>query len=164
MNKIYNLAQTIAADKETISKLEKHLLNAKNILAAHENAMERLTTVPSVIVSDKGLGAARGSVAEDNVPSQPARERIMYENVKQLGIEEGDRVEVVINGDPDEDFKGVYEITETSFIAGRRPITPFYLYREGQEGWYEFDECNYESEIYLIRTPEGSLNKDYRLS
>lgn len=158
MNQIYNLAQTIAADKETITTLEKHLLNAKNILAAHENAMERLTTVPNVVVSDnKVTPATVSSTASGDVSCE--RERITYNNSKQLGIEEGDRVEVVINGDPDEDFKGVYEITETSFITSPPAVTPFYLYREGQEGWYEFDECNDESELYLIRTPEGSLNK-----
>lgn len=44
MNQIYNLTQTIAADKDAITELEKHLLNAKSILTDHENAMEKLTT------------------------------------------------------------------------------------------------------------------------
>lgn len=162
MNQIYHLAQTIASDKETIATLEKRLLNAKNILAAHEAAMERLTTAPSMIASvNKETPVTVGSTASESTSVN--RERITYENSKQLNIMEGDNVDVVINGDPDEDFNGVYNVTETSVSR----ITPFYLYREGQKrqgGWYEFDDCNDESELYLIRTPEGSLNKDYRLS
>jgi hypothetical protein len=158
MNQIYNLAQTISEDKETIATLEKRLLNAKNILAAHEAAMERLTTVPSVIASvNKETPVTVGSTASESTSVN--RERITYENSKQLGIEEGDQVEVVVNGDPDEDFNGVFEVTEVSFSTSSQPITPFYLYRKGQEGWYEFDDCNDESELYLIRTPEGSLDK-----
>ena len=158
MNQIYNLAQTISEDKETIAALEKRLLNAKNILAAHEAAMERLTTVPSVIASvNKETPVTVGSTASDS--TSVSRERITYENSKQLGIMEGDKVDVVINGDPDEYFNGVYKVKETSFSDQLKPVTPFYLYREDQEGWYEFDDCNDESELYLIRTPEGSLNK-----
>lgn len=158
MNQIYNLSQTISEDKEIVAALEKRLLNAKNILAAHEAAMERLTTVPSVIASvNKETPVTVGSTASESTSVN--RERITYENSKQLGIMEGDNVDVVINGDPDEYFNGVYKIKETSFSDQLKPVTPFYLYREDQEGWYEFDDCNDESELYLIRTPEGSLNK-----
>lgn len=158
MNQIYNLSQTISEDKEIVAALEKRLLNAKNILAAHEAAMERLTTVPNVIASvNKETPVTVGSTASESTSVN--RERITYENSKQLGIMEGDNVDVVINGDPDEDFNSVYKVKETSFSDQLKPVTPFYLYREDQEGWYEFDHCNDESELYLIRTPEGSLNK-----
>lgn len=150
MNQIYNLAQTISEDKETIAALEKQLFNAKNILAAHEAAMERLTTVPKVIASvNKETPVTVGSTASESTSVN--RERITYENSKQLNIMEGDNVDVVVNGDPDEDFKGVYDVTELSDSG----ITPFRL----RGDWYEFDEYNDESELYLIRTPEGSLNK-----
>lgn len=158
MNQIYNLAKTISEDKEIVAALEKQLSNAKNILAAHEAAMERLTTVPSVIASvNKETPVTVGSTAYESTSVN--RERITYENSKQLGIMEGDNVDVVINGDPEEDFNGVYKVKETSFSDQLKPVTPFYLYREDQRGWYEFDNCNDESELYLIRTPEGSLNK-----
>lgn len=150
MDQIYNLAQTIASDKETIAKLEKHLLNAKSILAAHEDAMKRLTTVPNVIVLvNKETPVTVGSTASKGASVN--RERITYENNTYLGIMEGDKVDVVVNGDPDVDFKGVYDVTELSDSG----ITPFRL----RGDWYEFDDYNDESELYLIRTPEGSLNK-----
>lgn len=150
MDQIYNLAQTIASDKETIVKLEKHLLNAKNILAAHEDAMKRLTTVPNVIASvNKETPVTVGSTASKGASVN--RERITYENNTYLGIMEGDKVDVVVNGDPDVDFKGVYDVTELSDSG----ITPFRL----RGDWYEFDDYNDESELYLIRTPEGSFNK-----
>lgn len=150
MDQIYNLAQTIASDKETIAKLEKHLLNAKSILAAHEDAIKRLTTVPNVIVLvNKETPVTVGSTASKGASVN--RERITYENNTYLGIMEGDKVDVVVNGDPDVDFKGVYDVTELSDSG----ITPFRL----RGDWYEFDDYNDESELYLIRTPEGSLNK-----
>lgn len=155
MNQIYNLAQTIAADKETITTLEKHLLNAKSILAAHENAMERITTVPNVIVSDRGIAAARGLVQED----KPVRERITQENYLELGIEVGDEVNIVFSGDKDFESGTIVEVigldfnTDSTFLELRKAgdtYTDWYWYDHNEEG---------VDELYLIRTPEGSLNK-----
>tara|TARA_R110002012_G_scaffold49804_4_gene128809 strand:+ start:478 stop:933 length:456 start_codon:yes stop_codon:yes gene_type:complete len=149
MNQIYNLSQTISEDKEIVAALEKQLLNAKSILAAHEDAMKRLTTVPNVIASvNKETSVTVGSTVSKGASVN--RERITYENNTYLDIMEGDKVDVVVNGDPDVDFKGVYDVTELSDSG----ITPFRL----RGDWYEFDDCNDESELYLIRTPEGSLN------
>lgn len=161
MNQIYNLAQTIAADKETITKLEKHLLNAKSILVAHENAMERLTTVPSVIVSEKGLGAARGAVQEDKPTSNYTR--ITMDNYLSLGIEVGDEVEIVVSGDSD--FRNGTTTTVVEFDAGEGISTFLRLTPDiySVVKWYCYDNNRYEEdsidEIYLIRTPQGSLNK-----
>lgn len=165
MNQIYNLAQTIAADKDTIVKLKKHLLNAKNILAAHENAMERLTTVPSVIVSDKGIGAARGTVLEGEPMLRPEANytRITMDNYLSLGIEVGDEVDIVVSGD--NDFRNgttttVIEFDDHEGISTFLRLTPD---KDKDECWYCYDSNSREEgaidELYLIRTPEGSLNK-----
>lgn len=165
MNQIYNLAQTIAADKDAITKLEKHLLNAKSILTAHENAMERLTTIPSVIVSDKGIGAARGSVQADKVSPQPTSNytRITMDNYLSLGIEVGDEVEIVVSGD--NDFRDGTTTTVVEFdgcwgISTFLKLTPD---RHSGVEWYCYDSDSREEgsidELYLIRTPQGSLNK-----
>mgnify|MGYP005986222533 CR=1 FL=1 len=161
MNQIYNLAQTIAADKETIAKLEKHLLNAKSILAAHENAMERLTTVPNVIVSDKGIVAAGGLVREDT----PVRERITLESYWGLDIQIGDKVDVVLSGDVDFNSGETYAVenvlTQDLLEVDHRSSCLFDLERSAVTRgscWYDYDTA-YDHELYLIRTPEGSLNK-----
>lgn len=158
MNQIYNLAQTIAEDKETIVALEKRLLNAKNILAAHEAAMERLTTVPSVIVSDnKETPVTVGSTASDSTSVN--RERITMENYLELGIEVGDKVDIVFSGDDDFESGTAAEVigldlnTDSTFLELRKAgdtYTDWY--------WYDHNERGVD-EIYLIRTPEGSLNK-----
>ena len=151
MNQIYNLAQTIAADKETIATLEKHLLNAKNILAAHENAMKRLTTVPKVIVSDKGIGAARGLVQED----KPARERITMDNYGDLAIAAGDKVDIVVGGDSDFDGGITYKVVSVDYRTKNTFLELTYDNCTASN-WYWY---GHSDEIYLIRTPEGSLNK-----
>ena len=161
MNQIYNLAQTISEDKETIAKLEKHLLNAKSILVAHENAMDRITTVPSVIVSDKGIGAARGAVQEGKPTSNYTR--ITMDNYLDLGIEVEDKVEIVVSGDSDFNDRTtatVVEFDDCEGISTFLKLTPDKL--NGSE-WYCYDSNSREEyaidEIYLIRTPEGPLNK-----
>lgn len=165
MNQIYNLAQTIAEDKETIAKLEKHLLNAKNILAAHENAMARLTTIPSVIVSDKCISAARGAVREDKTVLRPEANyvRITMDNYLDLGIEVEDKVDIVVSGD--KDFKDgttttVVEFDDCEGISTFLRLTPD---KHMEEVWYCYDSNSSGEgavdELYLIRTPEGSLNK-----
>ena len=162
MNQIYNLAQTIASDKETIAKLEKHLLYAKNILAAHEAAMGRLTTVPSVIASvNKETPVTVGSTASKGASVN--RERITMENYLELGIEAGDKVDIVFSGD--DDFYHNTRATVTCFddaegISTFLELTPT---STGGTAWYCYDSNSLEEythdELYLIRTPEGSFNK-----
>ena len=162
MNQIYNLSQTISEDKETIATLEKRLLNAKNILAAHESAMERLTTVPNVVVSvNKETLVTVGST--DSEGTSVNRERITMENYLELGIKVGDKVDIVFSGD--DDFYHNTRATVTCFddaegISTFLELTPT---STGGTAWYCYDSNSLEEythdELYLIRTPEGSFNK-----
>ena len=165
MNQIYNLAQTIAADKDTITKLEKHLLNAKNILAAHENAMERLTTVPHVIISDKSANLAKCSVQEGKPVLRPEANytRITMDNHLELGIAVGDEVYIAVSGD--NDFSDGTTTTVVGFdgsvgVSTFLRLTPD---KHMEDDWYCYDSDYSEElaidELYLIRTPEGSLYK-----
>lgn len=161
MNQIYNLSQTISEDKEIVAALENRLLNAKNILAAHEQAMERLTTIPNVIVSDnKETLTTVCSTASESVPVK--RERITLENYWDLGIEIGDQVEIVVSGDMDFTCGSTHEIsdilTKDYIIDGHREECILQLQRCRGNCWYDYDVDN-THELYLIRTPEGSLNK-----
>ncbi len=169
MNQIYNLAQTIAADKETIVKLEKHLLNAKNILAAHENAMEnameRITTVPSVIVSDKGIGAARGAVQEATPIQESNYTIITLDNYWELDIQIGDKIDVILSGDVDFNSGGsfiVEDVLTKEYLEGDHRYTCLFKLERNlmclYASWYDYDPAK-DHELYLIRTPEGSLNK-----
>ena len=162
MNQIYNLAQTISEDKEIIAALEKQLLNAKSILAAHEAAMERLTTVPSCIASvNKETSVTVDYTAYESTSVN--RERITMENYLELGIKVGDKVDIVSSGD--DYFYHNTRATVTCFddaedISTFLELTPT---RTGGTDWYCYDSNALEDyavdKLYLIRTPEGSLNK-----
>lgn len=159
MNQIYNLAQTIEDDKEVISRLEKHLLNAKNILAAHEQAMERLTTIPEVIVPDnKEKPVTEDCRVSESIPVR--RERITPENYCSLGIETGDQVEIIVSADDDFEEDTTYKVvnvdynTKTTFLE----LSVDNLADSSCWYWYGCTE-NVVDELYLIRTTEGSLYK-----
>ncbi|AKO60963.1 hypothetical protein AXI76_gp062 [Pseudoalteromonas phage H101] len=162
MNQIYNLSQTISEDKEIVAALENRLLNANNILAAHEEAMERLTTVPSVIASvNKETPVTVGSTASESTSVD--RERITMENYLELGIEAGDKVDIVFSGD-DYFYHNTRAIVtcfdDAEGISTFLELTPT---STGGTAWYGYDYNSLgeyaHDELYLIRTPEGSLNK-----
>lgn len=114
-----------------------------------------------MIVSGKGIGAARGSVQEDKPTSNYTR--ITMDNYLSLGIEVGDEVEIVVSGD--DDFRDGTTTTVGGFdacegISTFLRLTPDKLM---EEDWYCYDSNSHGEdaidELYLIRTPEGSLNK-----
>ena len=128
------------------------------LLLQNENAIDvRLTDL--VYFKQRGSKLLSSEVNEQLNGNEAVLLKCGSHFIDLLRDTNDDQVEVVVNGDPDEDFNGVYKVQQLNISGLLKPITPFYLYRKGQEGWYEFDDCNDESELYLIRTPEGSLNK-----
>ena len=137
MKQIYDLIQTIQEDKDAVVKCEKQLHYLKSVLSAHENALERLTNVPTL---------------KENKDTSEKRVRITRENWKDLGIEVGDKVEIVVSGD--DDFKeGVYRVAAlepryyyTGTLFMRLDNDPYH------NPWYDYNANNeYNDELYLIK-------------
>lgn len=145
MKQVYNLLETIEQDKEAVAKLKKQLHHAESILEAHTAALIRLTTIPEL--SQPKVGKV------DYSPAVETRERITLDNWKQLKMEEGDKVEIVVSGDPDLEEE-VYTIDALDYQQGDNS----FLGIEGN-GWYCYNRDGEDKdELYLIRTEEGSLN------
>lgn len=151
MKQIYNLLQTIKDDKVQVAKLKRQLHNAESVLEAHTAALTRLTSIPELSQPEdekSPFSAAQGSTN---------KVRITMDNVLDLGIGEGDTIEIVRTADRD-------------FEEGQRCVVQeidpnevnmyFKLYpnRRGGIDWYDF-EYDYsqprDHELYLIKSQEN---------
>ena len=161
MNQIYNLLEAIELDKKMITELEdkylKKINTLKGVLAAHEEALERLTTVPKLTIPAdmetfaKGFNTLEESRTKRKNRSQN-RQRITMENWKDLNIEVGGTVEIVVSGDGDFS-EGSYKVTnveESCYCGGMfleikgesKAIPLWYCYNVDEKGL---------DEIYLIK-------------
>lgn len=136
MKQIYNLLQTIEDDKKAVTACEKYLHYLKGQLSVHEEALTRITSVPSI----------------NNItpPKEASRVRITQENWKSLGIEVGDTVEIVVSGDRDWD-SGNYTVTGTEDEDFDE--CSFLILDTGEsEQWYYYDWNDLgKDELYLIK-------------
>lgn len=136
MKQIYNLLQTIEDDKQAVAACEKHLHYLKGQLSVHEEALERITNVPLI---------------KTHAPvKESSHVRITQDNWKELGIEVGDTVEIVVSGDSDWD-SGSYTITGTE--DGDFGESSFLILDTGEsEQWYYYDwNDKGKDELYLIK-------------
>jgi hypothetical protein len=154
MDKIRNLQETIYNEKQDIKALEKELNFRKGILRTHERALERMLTPQeySPVLKEK---ASPQASQEQETPNSTSRERITLDNWYNLGIEAGDKVEIVISSDSDFSDNSMQKVLR---VEDRTYSGNFILEldsdKDGENNWYHvFDD----DEIYLIRTPEGSL-------
>jgi len=152
MNKIYNLQETIYNDKMAVKEIERELAFRKSILSAHEKALERMLSPKeySPVLEKKvpqSITEKQKTHKDDTIVE---KERITYENWKELGIKVGDQVEIVVSGDDDFENGCVYAVT---YVESDKYSHPCFL-RLGKE-WYDADEYG-KDEIYLIRTKDGS--------
>lgn len=151
MKQVYNLLQIIEDDKAQVAKLKRQLRNAVSILEAHTAALTRLTTIPKLPQSKE----ERSSLS----PSQGVTDkvRVTMDNVLDLGIEEGDTIEIVRAGD--DCFKDG-ERCVVRYVDTADNAAPFKLYPDeaGVEDWYSFqygDSQPEDHELYLIRSQEN---------
>ena len=152
MDKIYNLQKTIYNDKIAIKEIERELAFRKSILSAHEKALERALSPKeySPFSEEKPLH----SVAEKQ---ETPKERITLENWTSLGIEVGDQVEIVVSGDDDFIDGEVREIIDVERNSYEYSRFIKLTYNNGYSGcWCDYKGNGKESEIYLIRTKDGS--------
>ena len=151
MNQIYNLLQTIEDDKAQVAKLKRQLHNAVSILEAHTAALTRLTSIPEISQPKE----EKSSLS----PSQEVTDkvRVTMENVLDLGIEEGDTIEIVRTADRDFEFGQRCTVQE---IDPNEVNLYFKLYpnRRGGIDWYDFEYgCSQprDHELYLIKSQEN---------
>lgn len=151
MKQIYNLLQTIENDKVQVSKLKRQLHNAESILEAHTAALTRLTSIPELSQPKE----EKSSLS----PSQGVTDkvRVTVDNVLDLGIEEGDTIEIVRTVDRDFEFGQRCTVQE---IDPNEVNTYFRLYpnRQGGTDWYDFEYNGSQPrdhELYLIKSQEN---------
>ena len=152
MKQIYDLQQTIREDEQLVAKLQKQLHFAQGVLNVHRNALTRLLTLPKETPYQAEKVSENVAPLQKGVANKPVRERITLENWKTLGVAVGDKVEVVVSSDGYFD-EGVYVVCEVSPLDYDGTL-PFRMYTNYDEYWFNMW---HENEIYLIRTPEGSL-------
>lgn len=140
MKQVYDLMETIEQDKDVVATLERRLHNARGILEAHTEALERLTTAPmqSPTIGEK---VAQGA-------SEETRERITEKDWYKLGMKRQDAIEIVQCSDG-KFGQGIYSLTDVEW-----PEYEGILFLEVDGKWLRF--CP-DTEIYLIRTEGGSL-------
>lgn len=140
MKQVYDLMETIEQDKDVVATLERRLHNARGILEAHTEALGRLTTAPmqSPAIVEK---VAQGTPEE-------TRERITRDNWEELGIREGDEVDIVFCSDASL-CKGTHTITDVEWLCYGGDV-----FLEAGDRWLWFRP---DTEVYLIRTEDGSL-------
>jgi len=171
MKQITNLQETIYNDKLAVEEinlkiktLEKQLHFAKGILSAHEKALERMLSPeeysPCLVEKVPQSITEKLETPTNKVSSN--RVRITLENWKDLGIKVGDEVEIVVSGDADfymdeGNVVDVLDVESTLFNGTTFLRLSCRKHRPGS--WYHYERNCDESEIYLIRTKEGSLKE-----
>lgn len=151
MKQIYNLLKTIEDDKAQVAKLKRQLHNAESILEAHTEALTRLTSIPKLPQSEKeksSLSAVQG--VTDKV-------RVTMENVLDLGIEEGDTIEIVRTADRDFE-EGQRCVVQQVDPDEQNICLQLYPSRSGSANWYDFEHNGSQPrdhELYLIRSQEN---------
>lgn len=159
MKQIYDLQQTIREDEQLVAQLQKQLHFAQGILNAHRNALTRLLPLPKETPYQTEKVAESVALLQEGVGREPVKQCITLENWKTLGIDVGDKVEIVVSGSVSFGSGVLYVsgVEEKSYDSGAfLCLTKDNCYAH----WYYYNDNKlYEDELYLIRTPEGSLNK-----
>ena len=151
MKQVYNLLQTIEDDKSQVAKLKRQLHNAESILEAHTAALTRLTTVPELSQSEvekSPLSAVQGLIG---------KVRVTMNNVLDLGIEEGDTIEIVKSGDEDFEDGQRCVVSYADLYDNRSPFVLSSI-KSGSETWYDFERNHSQPEdheLYLIKSQEN---------
>lgn len=151
MKQIYNLLQTIEDDKAQVFRLKRQLHNAESVLEAHTAALRRLTTIPKLSQPEdekSPFSAAQGSTN---------KVRVTMDNVLDLGIGEGDTIEIVKSGDSDfeDGQRCIVRDTDPDEVCAYLKLYPSV---KGWTVWYNFEHNGsqpHDHELYLIKSQEN---------
>lgn len=142
--------------KKNPSRLE-NLIKQKEALEKEIAALQ--ASHNSYLVEDNPLGTqspSEGEKASENafVGEDECGERITLGNWRYLSLEVGDEVYIKLSGDEDFESDSSHAISKLyQDEVGHREECFLKL----SDKWYDYD-ISVENELYLIRTPEGSLH------